>query len=370
LVIACFCEFMSRTRFQILLIALTCITAGCAELSAPEPVLEEICRADTGPECHSTAYAGTTTELLLLGEHFHPGFEVDLGDDGIPGLGSFSARVGDLPIEQLALVPDRTPGKETLAGVLPGGLGMGVHDVELVTPQGHPARLLDGLLIANPLQVVAVPQAARVPVGHTFDLSISFENLGGARLSEAELELGQEGSGSLLLPSAPAPFTVEAGAVQALDLEVQASRAGAVSVILDVQAQAGGVAIGPDESVRVSLVVQAGASLSISTWVSPVEVNQGEEFELVAEVGCQGETPALEVALQEVQVTGSGTVELGPSPSQLPDIPPGFSRTFRWPGVARSPGLVEITLGAVGREAVSGRQLDPVVAEPVVLQIQ
>jgi hypothetical protein len=359
-------------RAFISLFVLAGLTTSCAEQSVPAPVLAEVCQSESDAVCIPHAFAGTATELTLLGHHFYQVYEVDLGNEEDPEkLGGFGAWMEEAPIDQLHIESRRIRGYEALSGELQGVLAIGTYDVEMETPSGQRARLQDAFLIDNPLLVDAHPEVARTPRAHTILLSVILENLGTPPLTEITLSLSQEGSGGFILPEPATSLVVEGGAVRKVDLELQADRLGQVSVMLEARALANGnVVVGPESPVQIDLTVLREASLVVSASVHPPVAAPGERFELVADISCRGETPALEVGLQALDLTGTGTVEMDPPPPEKQDIPAGSRRVFLWAGSATGSGTVEVTLQASGIEAISGRELGPTSADPIVLEIQ
>ena len=137
------------------------LSAGCAVENLPSPTLFDVCLSIEGP-CVNQAYAGERTDLVLIGEHFNPAFDVDIDNDDPPPLrGSFRADIAGTPIEDIWRHSDTL-----LLGTLPGTVPLGSHDVIVEFPGGMRAGLQEAFSIVDPLSVTAAPEHPRVPRDH------------------------------------------------------------------------------------------------------------------------------------------------------------------------------------------------------------
>jgi len=339
---------------------------GCAVENLPEPALFDVCLNSETP-CINQAYAGERTNIVLIGEHFNPAFNVDVNDDNPPPLcGSFQASIADKPIEDV-----RRLSENLLSGTLPGTVPLGSHDVIAKFPGGRRAGLNQAFSIVDPLVVTASPQHPRAPQGHAFGLDVTLQNLGAALLTQITLGLSQEGPGQITLPADSVVASLGGGSSSTTTLQLQAQQPGSATLLLEVSALAGGnVLVGTPEPLAIDMLVLPPAVLAVSGEVSPTTVDPGDDFELIVDVYNSGGVDALEVEALEAGVSGSGSATLdAPTPSPL-SIPAGSRRTIRFSGQALSRGTVIFDVRVVGREAISQRLLGPVDAEPVSIEIR
>lgn len=340
--------------------------AGCAVENLPDPALFDVCLSSEGP-CVNQAYAGERANIVLIGEHFNPAFDVDINDDNSPPLrGSFRASIAGTPIEDV-----RRHSETLLVGILPGTVPLGSHDVIAEFPGGMRAGLQEAFSIVDPLAVTATPQHSRVPQAHAFGLDVTLQNLGTALLTQITLSLSQEGSGRITLPADSVVASLGSESSSTTTLQLQAQQSGSATLLLDVSALAGGnVLVGTPEPVAIDLLVLPPAFLVASGEVSPTTVNPGDDFELSVDVYNTGGVDALDVEVLEAEDSGSGSVTLDdPAPSPL-DIPAGSRRTIRFSGQALARGTVVFDMRIVGLEAISQRLLGPVDADPVSIEIR
>lgn len=354
-------------KTRALWIATLLLPAGCAVDNLPDPLLLDVCRSSQGP-CINQAYAGERTSIAMIGEHFNPAFAVDVNTDDPPLLrGAFQAYIGQTLIEDLRRHSDMV-----LVGTFPGTVPVGSHDVTLEVPGGMHSRLPEAFSIVDPLVVTITPDHDRIPVGHSFGLDVTLENLGPALLTQITLSLAQEGSGQFLLPADPGLASLGGESTSPpITLDLTAQQTGSVTLLLEVSALAGGsVLVGTPEPLAVDFLVLPPAALVASAEVLPTTVDPGEDFELIVDVFNTGGTDALDVEVSELAVSGSGSATLGdPSPPSL-DIPAGSRRTIRFSGQAQQRGTVDFGVKVGGLEAISQLPLDPVAADSVSLEIR
>jgi len=269
-------EYISRALWLMPLFLWT----GCATESLPDPSLYSVCQSAKEP-CVSEAYAGETPEVALIGEHFHPAFEVDIGgDDPPPLLGNFRATIANLPFYDVW----RDSGT-LLLGTLPGTAPLGIHDVIVETPGGRRAGLPEAFGIVDPLEVTATPEHLRIPEGHSIELDVTLQNRGTALLTQITLNLSQEGSGQVILPPDAVLTSLGSESSLTVTLPLRAERQGPVTLLLSVTALAGGsVGVGTQEPLATGVLVLPPAALVVSTDVSPNEVGPGARFELIITV--------------------------------------------------------------------------------------
>jgi len=342
------------------------LAAGCAVDDLPSPVLLDVCQSSQGP-CVNQAYAGERTGIVLIGDHFNPAFSVDVNNDDPPRLrGVFQAYIGQTPIDDL-----RRHSEMLLVGTLPGTVPLGTHDVTLEVPGGMHARLPEAFFIADPLTVTVAPEHQSVPVGHSFGLDVILQNLGPALLTQITVSLAQEGDGQFLLPADSVLASLGGESTSTTTLQLQAQQSGPDTLLLEVSALAGGnVRVGTLEPLAVDLLALPQAALVASAEVSPTTVDPTESFELIIDVFNTGGTDALDVEVIETIVSGSGSVSLGdPAPARL-DIAAGSRQTIRFSGQALQRGTVVFDVHVHGVEAISGRLLGPVAANPASVEIR
>ena len=340
--------------------------AGCATESLPDPSLYSVCLSAKEP-CVSEAYAGETPNVALIGEHFHPAFEVDIGSDDPPLLlGDFWATIANQPIDDVRRDTDTL-----LLGTLPGTIPLGTHYVIVEIPGGKRAGLPEAFGIIDPLEVTATPEHLRVPEGHSFGLDITLQNHGTALLTQITLNLSQEGAGQVLLPADSVLTSLGSESSLTVTLPLRAERQGPTTLLLSVSALAGGfVVVSTQEPLATGVLVLPPAALVASAEVSPSTVGLGDSFELIVSVFNTGGVLALDVEVLEPEVSGSGSVALdSPAPPQL-NIPAGSRQTLRWGGRALSRGTVVFDARVLGLEAISGRLLGPEAADPVSIEIR
>jgi hypothetical protein len=355
-----------KTRTCMLLLALLGFPAGCATQSPPDPSLYSVCLDAEGP-CVSDAYAGERTEVALIGEHFHPAFEVDIGSDEPPPVrGAYRAFIANTPLD------DVRRGTDTLLlGTLPGTVPLGAHDVIAEIPGGLRAGLPQAFFIVDPLAVTAAPEPPRVPQGHAFGLEVTLQNLGTALLTNITLRLSQEGAGRVLLPADSVLASLGGESSLTATLPLKAQQPGQASLLLGVSALAGGfVRVGPREPLAIDILVLPPADLVVSANVAPTTVEPGDRFELIVTVFNTGGVEALDVEVLTPGIGGSGSVVLdSPAPSGL-NVPAGSRQAILWGGQALTRGTVVFHAQVHGLEAISERLLGPVDADPVSLEIR
>jgi len=342
------------------------LPAGCAVDNLPDPALQDVCQSAQGP-CVNRAYAGERASIALIGEHFDPAFAVNLNNDDPPILrGAFRAYIAQTPIEDLQRHSD-----QLLAGRLPGTVPLGSHDVTVEIPGGMHSRLPEAFSIVDPLSVTVAPGYRLIPVGHSFGLDVTLENLGPVLLTQVTLRLSQDGTGRFLLPADSVLASLGGESTSTTTLPLQAEQPGPATLLLEVSALAGGsVLVGTQEPLAVDILALPPAVLVASAEVVPTTVDPSENFELIVNVFNTGGTDALDVEVLGPEVSGSGSVTLGdPAPARL-NIPAGSRQTIRFGGRAEERGTVLFDVGVQGVEAISQRLLGPVSADPVSIEIR
>jgi hypothetical protein len=317
--------------------------------------------------CISEVYAGETPDVALIGEHFHPAFEVDIGNaDPPPLIGNFRAMIADLPIDDVRRSTDTL-----LLGTLPGTVPVGTHDVIVEIPGGRRAELPKAFGIVDPLAVTATPEHFRIPKGYFFGLDVTQHNRGTIPLTQITLSLSQEGAGQVHLPADSVLAALGGESALTTTLPLWAERQGFVSLLLEVSARVGDfVVVGTREPLVTGILVLPQAALVVSAELSPTEVGPGERFELIVTVYNTGGVEALNVEVLAPAVSGSGSAALdNPSPLGL-NIPAGSMRKIPWGGQALLWGTVVFAARVQGLEAISQRLLGPVSAESVSLEIR
>ncbi|NMB77007.1 MAG: hypothetical protein GYA21_17995 [Myxococcales bacterium] len=212
--------------------------AACDGTPLPPPLIEEACLLN-GADCVAGMYAGEDGVLVIRGQGLFQGFDCDLGsDEPLPLSGSFSAWVGDRPVERLVPEVWREGEPEALRGYLGAGLWVGRHPVRVRAPSGQQGERPDALVVANPLSIEGTIADPRPRLGGRLTLSLRLQNLGRARLTGLRLGFSESGTGDLDLPGVQTLEPLEALGSRSLVFEIPARGVGRVDLGVLVQAVA------------------------------------------------------------------------------------------------------------------------------------
>jgi hypothetical protein len=320
--------------------------ASCTcPLQTPTPEASELLSVDP-----PRGYAGADQPITIVGSGFAPEVTQDLGEaEGVKTDATFTATLGGTELRDVTFVD-----AETLTAVVPSGIDVGTHQLEVTTPFDETLTLAAAysatasaapeLLLANPSDVVNDADT---------DVAVS-----GTSLSGAAMELVDADGNATALATADAQddgvtVTIPA-ATAAGDYTVRATVEGLSADLVD------------------ALTVHEPAALSVTVTPSPTTVSEDDAFTLTVTVANDGATDATAVAPDTPTLGGAGSATLvsGPVPTSA-DIAVGESTSFTFNYTGDGAGDVTLALRARGTNQYSGREVvsDEVTSTPVLVEV-
>ena len=138
-------------RLCVVFIMIGVVNLGCGEEGLKSPILADVCVGTIETSCSQQSVSGQSTLLLLLGYHFTPVWEIDLGHGDPPKpLGQFRVFMDAHEIGPATLREDTLWGYEAVEATMPESLEPGLYDVTLQTPSGKSAELSDAFTLLPP----------------------------------------------------------------------------------------------------------------------------------------------------------------------------------------------------------------------------
>jgi hypothetical protein len=280
----------------------------------------------------------------------------------------FSAFLGEVALEEVALADERT-----LRARVPAGLAAGWYPLVLVSPLGTRVELPRAYYVSQwqlaRLEASANLDATEVSVGQRLRLPLTVRNTGEtlARAVTPSLEVTSDAWVDTV--SQPAPADIPAGQAVTFTWELLVTRQGALQLdlgargreeTLDMEVVAGPVRVGP-------LQARRAASLSLAFGALPPVLNVGQRVTVSLSVRNDGEVRAAKVLPRLVAERGG--LELPLEPRTEEDLAAGGSRTVTWTYTAGPEGALVFKARAVGQDASSLIEVAAEASSPL-LQVQ
>jgi hypothetical protein len=331
------------------------LAAGCvgpSELPAPSISSVE----------PSSGHASEPVPVVIRGEGFFARARQGL-EQGQPSLIDATFRVW---LDETELGEVRRVDASTLSALVPAGIAVGVHALKLEGPYGT-ASLPDayralGSAASLQAQILAPERAS---TQQRVEMLIEVTNTGSAEARDVSVALAAPGLSSLTAPVPPT--TLAPGASVRFAFAGQAEQPGVCALEATVTGAdaEGGEAL--QATASGSLLIERAARLSGSLSL-PAASWPGLTFEARLDVRNEGEALAQAVAPGEPVLAGSATADLVSAPAAA-DIAGGESHAFVWTYRATGSGTLTFEVGASGKDANSGAQIElsPAQSQPLIV---
>ncbi|QRK07057.1 hypothetical protein JQX13_44570 [Archangium violaceum] len=279
------------------------------------------------------------------------------GEEPVTVDARFEAFLGGVALEDVTRLDEHT-----LSARVPQGFPLGMHPLVVVGPLGRRVEMPDAYFSSDRmlarLDARVRLQPTKFLVGERIPLLLEVKNTGGTAANAVLPVLRFVGEGQVKVITAPEPTNIDPGGSSTFSWELGADAPGDLLLTLEVRGVESTVGVelrAPAvEPVPIQIRERAVLTARFLPFTQPVDV--GQEFDVELEVSNPGDTPVLQVEVQDARLEGDEIVSLvsWPESERVKDIPGKGRVVFSARLRATGEGSCFFSAAASGKDETDG----------------